>query len=67
MLSQPQWGGDGITVRCQLQVSDSCLQTLTFATVEADRKVPGGPYRRDNIQPACPPCNKVKSNHWITP
>jgi 5-methylcytosine-specific restriction endonuclease McrA len=39
-----------------------CGCPLTFATVEADRIVPGGSYRRDNVQPACRRCNLARSN-----
>jgi len=40
-----------------------CGTGLTFATVEADRIVPGGSYRRENIQPACRRCNLGRSNN----
>jgi dTDP-4-amino-4,6-dideoxygalactose transaminase len=30
--------------------------------VEADRIVPGGSYRRENVQPACRSCNLARSN-----
>lgn len=52
--------GDGVTVMCHLEVSDRCEMDLTFATLTVDRIVPGvlgGRYTRDNIQPACGPCN----------
>ena len=51
--------GDGETCKCAL----GCDTMLTFMTVEADRKIPGGSYRRENIQPACRPCNVAKSDH----
>ena len=47
--------GDGSTVRCY-----RCSTELTVDTVTSDRIVPGaegGTYRRDNIRPACGPCN----------
>lgn len=47
--------GDGTRCRCY-----RCGLVLTDATVTADRIVPGcegGRYTRDNIQPACGPCN----------
>ncbi len=40
--------GDGATCPCH-----HCGQPLTLETVEADRILPGGPYRRDNLVPAC--------------
>jgi 5-methylcytosine-specific restriction endonuclease McrA len=49
--------GDGTTCPCA-----HCSRPLTFATVEADRIVPGGSYRRENVQPACRPCNLGRSN-----
>jgi len=50
--------GDGENCPCV-----HCGQPLTFATVEADRIVPGGPYRRDNVQPACRSCNLARSDN----
>jgi len=52
------FGGDGETVPCWL----GCGRVLTFATVESDRIVPGGPYRRGNVAPACRPCNLARSD-----
>lgn len=40
-----------------------CGTELTFETVTADRIIPGGSYRQDNIQPACSPCNREKSDN----
>lgn len=65
MLSQPKWNGDGVTCECV-----HCHSTLTDATVEADRIIPGslgGTYRRDNIQPACRSCNLARSDDpsWV--
>lgn len=51
--------GDGEFVDCQLKAVDHCWVAMTKWTVSVDRKRPGalgGTYRRDNIQPACPPC-----------
>jgi 5-methylcytosine-specific restriction endonuclease McrA len=51
--------GDGVEVMCHLEVSDQCLMVLTFETLTVDRVVPGclgGRYTRDNIRPACGPC-----------
>jgi hypothetical protein len=44
--------GDGTHVDCQ-----HCGAQLDKATVQADRIIPGGSYRRSNIQPACGGCN----------
>lgn len=49
--------GDGVKVPCV-----HCEMMLTFETVEADRIIPGGSYRRENVQPSCAPCNKLRSN-----
>ena len=49
--------GDGVTCQCV-----HCGCEVTFVTVERDRKVPGGTYRFENLQPICPPCNKQRSN-----
>lgn len=38
-----------------------CGRLLTFETLTVDRIIPGcqgGTYRRDNIRPACGPCNE---------
>jgi hypothetical protein len=37
-----------------------CERELTIFTVEADRIIPGGSYRRENIWPACGPCNRSR-------
>lgn len=50
--------GDGSECPCT-----HCQTPLVYATVEADRIVPGASYRRDNIQPACRPCNLSRSNN----
>lgn len=50
--------GTGRTCPCT-----HCGKRLTRATLEADRIVPGGSYRRDNIQPACRRCNAQRSNN----
>lgn len=46
-----------------------CHKPLTYDTVEADRKQPGGSYARHNIQPACRSCNLGRSNNpdWKGP
>jgi hypothetical protein len=51
--------GDGTTAKCALRLTEKCLEIVTLETVSADRIRPGkegGGYRRDNIQPACMPC-----------
>lgn len=50
--------GDGVTAPCFL-ASIVCTGPVTVDTVSVDRIVPGhlgGTYRRDNIRPACQPC-----------
>lgn len=56
--------GDGLACPCV-----HCGTSLGYATVEADRIVPGGTYRRDNVQPACRPCNSRRQNDtsWVGP
>jgi hypothetical protein len=44
--------GNGVECPCTW-----CGTTLTWATLQQDRIVPGGPYRRDNLAPSCGPCN----------
>lgn len=51
--------GDGEFVDCQLAAVPDCWVAMSVWTVSADRIKPGargGTYRRDNIRPACPPC-----------
>jgi hypothetical protein len=64
MLSSPQFGGNGQEVRCTY-----CPMLLTYGTVQADRIIPGGSYRRANVTPACGPCNINRSNKigWVAP
>lgn len=50
--------GDGESCQCA-----HCGRTLSFHTLEADRIVPGGSYRRDNIQPSCRNCNSARSDN----
>jgi hypothetical protein len=56
------FGGDGVKVPCV-----HCHAMLTADEVDIDRIVPGGSYRRDNIQPACRPCNLARSDdpEWV--
>jgi len=49
--------GDGVACPCV-----HCDCELTFATVEADRIVPGGAYARSNVQPSCRSCNLARSD-----
>jgi hypothetical protein len=42
--------------RCELRLVDTCLDVVDVVTLSVDRLTPGGPYTRDNIQPACTPC-----------
>lgn len=46
-----------------------CATELDYTTVEADRIIPGGSYRRENIQPSCRRCNASRSNkaNWVAP
>lgn len=56
--------GDGTSVACV-----HCGVSLTFATLQADRIIPGGSYRRDNVQPSCARDNIARSDNaaWISP
>lgn len=42
--------------RCTLGLSPVCLKVVDDLTLTVDRIVAGGPYTRDNIKPACQPC-----------
>jgi hypothetical protein len=58
MLSEVSgFGGNGTSVPCVF-----CAESLTYETVEADRKDCGGSYQRSNVQPACRPCNLARSD-----
>lgn len=65
-LLSPQagFGGNGVEVPCV-----HCDTPVTYDTVEADRKIPGGTYARSNIQPSCKRCNQARSDNtsWIPP
>lgn len=56
--------GNGDTVACV-----HCGVTLTRETLQADRIIPGGSYRRNNIQPSCAKDNNARSNNvaWLSP
>jgi hypothetical protein len=56
--------GDGVQCQCV-----HCGCTLDYGSVEADRIVPGGSYRRDNVQPSCRTCNaqRGKNVRWVGP
>lgn len=52
--------GDGQTAPCALRTSARCLGMVDAKTLTVDRIIPGalgGSYRRENIRPACGPCN----------
>lgn len=57
--------GDGTHVNC----AHGCGTVLTASTVEADRIIPGGSYRRENVQPSCGRCNRLRGNDrcWRCP
>jgi hypothetical protein len=52
------FGGNGQFVPCWW----GCGRNVDESTVEADRIIAGGSYRRDNIVPACRPCNLARSD-----
>lgn len=54
----PELGPDH--ARCRLGISERCLGLLDYATVTADRLDMGGSYTRDNVQPACAPCQNLQ-------
>jgi hypothetical protein len=49
--------GDGEKCPCV-----HCGAQLSFTEVEADRIIPGGSYRHENVQPACRACNLQRSD-----
>lgn len=54
--------GNGITAPCMMQCSPHCEGRVSLATLTVNRIVPGcrgGRYTRDNIEPACSPCNTL--------
>lgn len=46
--------------RCWLDLSPACLEFLNITTLTVDRIHPAGSYARDNIQPACRPCQVLQ-------
>lgn len=42
--------------RCHLSLSEVCVGVVDAVTLTVDRIEPGGPYTRDNVRPACAPC-----------
>lgn len=56
--------GDGTTAPCVY-----CDRAVSYETMEVDRIVCGGSYRRDNVQVTCVPCNKTRSDRksWVSP
>lgn len=57
LLTTPKFGGNGTTVPCV-----HCKTPTTRQDLHSDRIIPGGSYRRDNVQPACAPCNIRRGN-----
>lgn len=57
LLTTPKYGGNGTTVPCV-----HCGTPVTRAELHADRIIPGGSYRRDNVQPACAGDNIRRGN-----
>jgi 5-methylcytosine-specific restriction endonuclease McrA len=52
--------GEGVA-RCALQLAgDSCHGIVDDKTLSLDRIDRAGTYRRDNIQPACVPCQNTQ-------
>lgn len=52
------FGGNGATVPCV-----HCHKIVTADLMHVDRIVPGGTYRRNNIQPSCAKCNHDRCNN----
>lgn len=50
--------GNGTTCPCA-----HCATELAYEQLEADRIIPGGSYRRDNVQPSCRRCNARRCNN----
>lgn len=56
--SKAGFGGTGTEVPCV-----HCGNWVSKPEVHIDRMEPGGSYRHENIQPACPDCNTERSNN----
>jgi hypothetical protein len=58
------FGGNGEKVPCV-----HCGAMVTACDMDVDRIVPGGSYRRDNIQPSCAFDNRSRGNkpNWTSP
>lgn len=55
----PELGDD--VARCRLQLAgDRCHGVVDESTLSLDRIDRGGTYRRENIQPACVPCQNTQ-------
>ena len=54
----PELGPD--YAECALLLSDLCHGVVDVNTVTVDRIKPGGSYTRDNIRPACTPCQNLQ-------
>lgn len=56
------WGGNGTVVPCYRADTHCNNYSLTFETMQVDRVIPGvlgGRYVKDNVRPACVPCNRA--------
>lgn len=65
MLSpEAGFGGNGEKVPCV-----HCGAMLAYDEIDVDRIVPGGSYRRDNVQPSCAFDNRSRGNKadWTSP
>lgn len=59
--------GDGTTAPCWLAVPGVCIGQITAETLSVERVRPahaGGTYRRDNIRPACAPCQSHQGGQF---
>lgn len=66
----PELGPD--QAACRLRLHRDCLVVVDSSTLTVDRIEPGGTYARDNIQPACKPCQdrqgyELGSGQWVEP
>jgi hypothetical protein len=59
--------GDGTAAPCWLAIPGVCAGTVTAETLSVERVRPGhagGTYRRDNIRPACAPCQSHQGGQF---